>query len=240
MGSAESLCIGGFVWLFLLTKFSKDFVAWPHFCVSLSKLKMVSSCRFGLLNLISCERELLRSSVKNSFLSAHCIYKSTMRIHRGYLCNETMGIGKMKWGIPLQVTLDSTGKLHLLVYRIVCFLFYLFKVDKAMYKTEKMACRDRGGDEEGSPKLNKTNNCLFPSLLNLLKKSVQADAFFLLLARNSSFNQLVLLSAFFATVLLKMQTQIFAEVASVLYFLVVCCEKLIHWGLWKKKSKLSM
>lgn len=58
--------------------------------------------------------------------------------------------------------------------------------------------------------------------------------FFLLLARNSSFNQLVLLSAFFATVLLKMKTQIFAEVASALYFLVVCCEKLIHWGLWKK------
>lgn len=34
-------------------------------------------------------------------------------------------------------------------------------------------------------------------------------AFFLLLARKSSFNQLVWLSAFFATVLLKMQTQIF-------------------------------
>lgn len=47
-----------------------------------------------------------------------------------------------------------------------------------MYKTEKVACRDQGGDEEGLPKLNKTNNSLFPSLLNLLKKSVQADRLF--------------------------------------------------------------
>lgn len=42
-----------------------------------------------------------------------------------------------------------------------------------------MACRDQGREnEEGSPKLNKTNNSLFPSLLNLLKKSVQADDLF--------------------------------------------------------------
>lgn len=33
-----------------------------------------------------------------------------------------------------------------------------------------------------------------------------------------------------------MQTHSFAEVASALCFLVVCCEKLIHWGLWKKKN----
>lgn len=42
-------------------------MAWPHFCVNLGKLKMVSSCRFHLLNFISCESELLRSLVKNSF-----------------------------------------------------------------------------------------------------------------------------------------------------------------------------
>lgn len=60
-----------------------------------------------------------------------------MRIHWGYLCNEAIGIGKRKWGIPLQVTLDSTGKLHLLVYRIVCFFFYLFKDDKLLTKQRK-------------------------------------------------------------------------------------------------------
>lgn len=67
-----------------------------------------------------------------------------MRIHQGFLCNETIGTGKRKWGIPLQVTLGSTGKLHLLVYRIVCFLFYLFKVDKLRIKQRKWLVGTRG------------------------------------------------------------------------------------------------
>lgn len=42
-----------------------------------------------------------------------------------------------------------------------------------------MACRDQGREnEDGSPKMNKTNNSLFHSLFNLLKKSVQADSLF--------------------------------------------------------------
>jgi len=42
-----------------------------------------------------------------------------------------------------------------------------------------MACRGQGREnEEGSPKLNKANSSLFPSLLNLLQKSVQADCLF--------------------------------------------------------------
>jgi len=71
-----------------------------------------------------------------------------------------------------------------------------------------------------------------PLCLTFYRNLFKLIAFFLLLARNSSFKQLVWLSAFFATVLLKIQTQIFAELASALYLLVVCCEKLIHWGLW--------
>lgn len=67
-----------------------------------------------------------------------------MRIHQGCLCNETIGIGKRKCGIPLQVTLDSTGKLHLLVYRILCLLFYLLKADKLLIKQRKCLVGTRG------------------------------------------------------------------------------------------------
>jgi len=46
---------------------------------------------------------------------------------------------------------------------------------------------------------------------------------FQLLAGDSGYNQLLLLSAVLATLVLSMQTQICAEVASALCFLVVCC-----------------
>lgn len=47
-----------------------------------------------------------------------------MRIHWDYLCNEIVSIGKRKLSIALRVTIDSTRKLHLVVYRNVCFFFY--------------------------------------------------------------------------------------------------------------------
>lgn len=91
-----------------------------------------------------------------------------------------------------------------------------------------MACRDQGREnKEGSPKVNKTNS-LFPSLLNLLKSSVQADSPFPVVSKEQQLSSSSLLSAFFATVVLKCKLTLFADVASALYFPVVCWENLIH------------
>lgn len=92
---------------------------------------------------------------------------------------------------------------------------FLFEDVKILKNQRKCLVGTKKENEEDSPRLN----CLTS------QKSAQA---FFLLTRNSSFNQLVSLSAFFATLLLKMQTHIFAEVASALCFLVACCEKLIR------------
>lgn len=54
---------------------------------------------------------------------------------------------------------------------------------------------------------------------------------FLPSARDGGDNQRVLLSAVFATPALKLQTQLSAEAAGALCFLVVCCEMVMHRGL---------
>lgn len=144
-----------------------------------------------------------------------------MRIHWDYLCNEVISIGKRKLSIALWITLDSTRKLHLVVYRNVYFLFY-----------------QRGPREAGFERLTwaeQAKNPLFP-LRYLLKKGSEADGAFPIVGTDSGYNQL--LSAVLATLVLSMQTQICAEVASALCFLVVCCGMWIHWGPWNSPSFL--
>lgn len=91
-----------------------------------------------------------------------------MRIHWDYLCNEIIGIGKRKLSIALRITLNSTRKLHLVVYRNVYFLFY-----------------HRGPSVAGFERLTwaeQAKNPLFP-LCDLLKKHSEADGAFPVVAR---------------------------------------------------------
>lgn len=55
------------------------------------------------------------------------------------MCNETVGIGERKWGIPCQVTYNSTVELHFLS----CVLFYLFKDDRVVIKQRKWLVRTK-------------------------------------------------------------------------------------------------
>lgn len=112
-----------------------------------------------------------RSSVTNS----SCLRTESKRAPR-----EFIGIirgGKRKLGIPLQITLESTGELHSVVYSIVRFLFYLFKDDKLVINQRKCLSR---GERAWKARLSQARQKIstFPSLLNLSKAPAQADGAF--------------------------------------------------------------